>query len=112
MANEDITYFGKPAHVACDENCTKAWGIHNRPKVQLSENPEDYEWLADDELPDAPEDPGTYEGGHAKPASALDFPNRWCVRECERCRITPAGQPHTEIVLPDFSKRIRNIQEP
>lgn len=111
MAEKSIIYFGKPARVACDEQCQKAWGINNRPKVQLSETDEDdYEFLADGELPDAPADPGTYEGGQGKPSSAKFFPNKWCVRECERCEMTPPGKPDEALVLPDFSKRIKNIQ--
>lgn len=109
MANEEITYFGKRAHVACDENCAKAWGTQLRPRVQLSDDPNDFEYLADQELPDAPIDPGTLEGDVAKPESADYFPNKWCVRQCERCKITPIGQPNALIVLPDFTKRIKNI---
>jgi hypothetical protein len=109
MAEATITYFGKPARVACDENCAKAWGIQVRPAVQLSDNEDDWEWLADQELPTAPKDPGTREGYDAKPPSARQFPNRWCVRQCERCRITPPDQPDAPIELRDFSKRIQNI---
>lgn len=109
MAEKMIIYFGKPARVACDELCTKAWGINSRPSVQLSEDEDDYEYLADSELPEAPADPGTYEGGQGKPASAIGFPNKWCVRECERCAMTPPDCPNDVLVLPDLTKRIKNI---
>ena len=82
-----ITYCGEKIAVVCDRRCDKAWGIQNRPKVQLSDDPDDFYFLPDDELGQAPCNPGTYEGGHGKPVSPDEFPNKWCVRECERCRI-------------------------
>lgn len=109
MTEKMITYFGELARVACDELCSKAWGINNRPKVQLSDDEDDYAFLADDELPEAPVDPGTYEGGQGKPTSAQYFPNKWCVRECERCRMTPPEHPNDPLVFLDFSKRVYNI---
>ena len=45
-----IQYFDQPCKVACDEKCEKAWGINNRPRVQLSDDPDDYAFLSDDEL--------------------------------------------------------------
>lgn len=63
-----ITYCGQPAKVGCDEKCHKAWGSNSRPKVRLSKDDyDDYYYLSDDELGVAPIDPGTYEGGCAKP---------------------------------------------
>lgn len=109
MPTATITYFGQLTRVACDGQCLKAWGTHSRPKAQLSDDPDDYEFLADDELPTAPADPGTAEGGQSKPASAAAFPTRWCVRECERCALTPPGKPAASLQLPDFSRRLRNI---
>jgi hypothetical protein len=110
----EITFFSKKVIVKCDGNCQKAWGAHTRPRQSLSHvpgtfenHPEDWEYLADYELKDAPLDPGTYEGGHGKPLSPLDFPNKWCVRECERSGISEPGDP---LVMPDFSKRIANPQ--
>jgi hypothetical protein len=103
---KQITYCGEQRIVACDEQCSKAWGINNRPKNQLSPDPEDWEYLADRELWDAPIDPGTYEGGHAKPVTKSEIPNKWCVRECERCVMV---ESRFKIELPDFSKRIKNI---
>ena len=104
-----ITYFGQPARVNCDRQCQKAWGINSRPRVQLSEAEDDYAFLADGELGEAPADPGTYEGSHGKPTSPAQFPNKWCVRECERCSMTNFGDPDAPIELPDFSGRIKNI---
>ena len=104
---KQITYCGQQVIVSCDGKCNKAWGINNRPKLELDENDEDdYCYLSDDELDDAPEDPGTYEGGNGKPIEGEEVPNKWCVRECERCEMTDLGE---EIMLPDFSKRFYNI---
>jgi hypothetical protein len=100
-------YFNKEIKVACDENCNKAWGINNRPKIQLSDTDEDdYAFLSDNELGTAPKNPGTYEGGAGKPFSSDEFPNKWCVRECERCVRSEILE---EAVLEDFSKRRYNI---
>ncbi len=109
MPEATITYFGHPAKVCCDGNCSKAWGINNRPRVQLSDNEDDYELLADHELGDAPEDPGTYEGWQGKPLSASEFPNRWCVRECERCRMSEFGKYAEPLAVKKFDERRRNI---
>lgn len=106
-----ITYFGQQAKVACDEKCNKAWGANRRPQVQLSDDPDDYEYLSDDELPEAPEHPGTWEGSDKKPVNKVGIPNRWCVRECERCVMSSPGEHDKPLELPDFSKRIQNITQ-
>lgn len=98
-----IQYFGQPMRVNCDRNCGKAWGICERPRIQPSDDEDDYYWLADQELGVAPDDPGTYEGGHAKPMTPRAFPNKWCVRQCERCI-------RDDDELLDFTKRIYNIK--
>lgn len=101
----DITYFGQPRRVVCDRKCTKAWGMNSRPTVPLSDDPDDFAFLADAELGDAPDDPGTYEGGHGKPL----FPerhNKWCVRECERSVMSGLGQWPA---VKDFSRRVFNL---
>lgn len=103
-----ITYMGQPAKTACDGNCKKAWGISQRPKIQLSEDEDDVVFLADSELGDAPDDPGTYEGQHGKPSSALYFPNKWCVRECERSAMSYPGKHNEQLVVPNFGVRIFN----
>src|ERR1043166_4419706 len=91
-----ITFCGQRAKVACDGNCSKAWGNSRRPRVQLSDNVDDYAFLADGERGDAPVEPGTYEGlaMEAKPTNATgpDDVNRWCVRECERMAMSNPGE--------------------
>ena len=100
-----IIYFGQPCALACDGNCGKAWGINNRPRVQLSTDPDDYAFLADGELGDAPTDPGTYEGRDGKP-QGRDYLNKWCARECERSAIADQWQL---VELRDFSRRLYNL---
>jgi len=53
---------------------------------------------------DAPANPGTYEGDHAKPTDPSGS-NKWCARQCERSDLFDPGEP---IKLPDFSKRLFN----
>ena len=103
-----ITYFFQDAKIACDEQCQKAWGSTNRPKVQLSDDEDDYAYLSDNELGIAPIDPGTREGGHAKPTLKTEIPNKWCVRECERCAMSRPNQLEVELKLPDFSNKRYN----
>lgn len=86
-----ITYMGQKAKVACDGICNKAWGRNNRSKMQLNNDPDDFEFLADHELDIAPIYPGTYEGDDTKPSSTKMFPNKWCVRECERRVMSSYG---------------------
>lgn len=108
MIVKHITFCGQPAVHACDAVCSKAWGINNRPRIEYDANdPDDYAYRSDDELVSAPADPGTYEGGHAKPRSVSgpDDINKWCVRECERSQLLRPGEP---IVLRDFSRRRYN----
>ena len=81
-------FCGQLAILACNCNCTKAWGRNNRPRVQVSDNEDDYAYLADGELGEAPADPGTYEGDHAKPRDPSERHNKWCWRECERPELT------------------------
>ena len=105
---EEILFFGQRVVLACDGNCNKAWGMNTRPRVDLDEgNPDDFYWLADGELGDAPQDPGTYEGGRGKPERDQRLESKWCARECERSRIFA---PHEPIDLPDFSARLYNIK--
>lgn len=112
MIQKEIIYFGQKAIIACDEKCNKAWGINNRPRIQLDENNEDdYVWLADNELGEAPDDPGIYEGFEmcGKPQSKEERLNKWCCRECERHFINKPGEYDKPIVLRNFSERIYNI---
>ena len=74
-----IIYCGQVVKVSCDEKCHKAWGVNNRPKVQLSDDEDDIAYLSDDELGEAPINPETYEGGYAKPTLKTEIPNKQCV---------------------------------
>lgn len=89
---------GEPIVVACDGRCDKAWGINNRPRYTDGGVER---FRSDDSLPTAPIDPGTYEGGDAKPTSpCAGFEHtKWCVRECERCVWGAVGEP---LDLPEF----------
>lgn len=105
-----VTFFGQSAKVACDGCCSKAWGMNSRPSVQLSGDIDDFYYIADGELADAPADPGTTEGDHAKPLvvrSAADM-NKWCVRECERCVMSDPGAADAPLKLRDFTERRYN----
>lgn len=104
MYTQQIPWSGRAVTLACDGQCAKAWGINARPKVRFGNDPDDHALLADHELGFAPADPGTYEGGHAKPDGPADM-NKWCARECERSKIFEAGQT---VALPEFSKRLYN----
>lgn len=97
----EIVYFGRRETVSCDGRCEKAWGINSRPRVQLSDDPDDYVFVGDGELGDAPDDPGTSEGFHKKPNRPTTH-NKWCVRECERSTLKNA--------LPDMENPEPNIR--
>ena len=81
-----ITFCGQKAKVNCDRNCSKAWGINNRPRDKKGN------FLPDKSLGMAPKDPGTYEYDVGKPLSPDEFPQKWCVRECERCNMSSPGK--------------------
>jgi hypothetical protein len=66
---------------------------------------DDYCFLTDDELPDAPINPGTSEGGHFKPQHPDDRLNKWCARECERSEIIDPGKP---IIIRTFDEPFYN----
>ena len=101
-----ITLLGHPVTLACDGNCGKAWGTTLRPKVRFNkDDPDDFAYLADSELGDAPRVTRETEGGHDKPPGPSDM-NKWCSRQCERSLIFKDGEP---INLPDFSKRLYNM---
>ncbi len=68
----EITFLGQKCILSCDGDCEHAWGNN---------------WHGDKEET-APVDPGTYEGGHAKPTDKTH--NKWCARECERSSIRDA----------------------
>lgn len=106
-----ITFCGQTVKVACDGQCAKAWGSNSRSRVRLSDNEDDFAWLADNELGAAPANPGTREGGEGKPTCATgpEDLNRWCVRECERMSMSEPGGCEQPLALRDFSRRLYNI---
>jgi len=105
MHTKNIVWFGRSVTLACDGKCNKAWGVQTRPKERFDPfEPDDTAMLADDELGEAPADPGTCEGGDIKPENP-DGKNKWCSRECERASIIEPGR---QIAVHDFSKRIYN----
>lgn len=107
MLSKQIVYFGNAVVLSCDGNCAKAWGVNNRPRESFDpKEPDDYAFLADNELDVAPVNPGTYEGGHPKPRIESERLNsKWCARECERSKITDPG---AQIKLDDYSQRVYN----
>ena len=93
---------GESGVLLCDAKCEKAWGINNRPRQWLSSDEDDYVYLSDNALGLAPIDPGTYEGGDAKPTCVAERLNKWCHRECERCHTVFPGQENEPFDIPDL----------
>jgi len=110
MLAKEIIFFSQPYLLICDGKCEKAWGINSRPKNMLLDDEDDenydddYEYLADDELGIAPEDPGTYEGDCGKPRCDEDKLNKWCCRESERSDMLDVKRRMTNL-----TKRFPNI---
>jgi hypothetical protein len=105
MHTKQITFSAKKTTMVCDGKCHKAWGISQRQKVVFDPSePDDFAWLADDELGEAPAAPGTYEGGHSKPDGPHDM-NKWCARECERSAMFSPGE---EVKPRDLTRRQYN----
>lgn len=123
---KNIVYFRQDSVLACDGKCYKAWGINSRPRLyffdpgapprELREgekprNLDDYVFKKDSELGDAPEDPGTYEGDHAKPQLRVltnsELMNKWCARECERSTVCRQGKL---VVIPDLETPRPNMR--
>jgi len=107
--SSEIQFFGQPCVLACDAKCDKAFGIALRETSPNSLAEDDFEWLADDELGEAPEITGETEGGDDKPRDLLEAHNKWCARQCERAVMVDPGEP---IILPNFSERVQNITRP
>ncbi len=108
MKISEINFFNQKCRLVCDEKCQKAWGINNRPTIELSDNPDDFCYLTDEELGDAPTQSPVWEGGYNKPVSDKEKHNKWCVRECERSELFSLDKVP---FIRDFSKRIKNIPD-
>jgi hypothetical protein len=94
---------------SCDEDYCQT---HNQMKPCMAEFDDDNFAYAPDQLCDtAPSDPGTYEGGHAKPIWDGDRLNKWCVRECERNQFAPHTNPLGPIDCDDWSKFVFNMPD-
>jgi hypothetical protein len=80
--------------------------------VMQGEEPPDYDdyaYLADHELGEAPESPGTWEGTDGKPDAddpSAEKLNRWCARQCERSDRFASGE---QIIVPSFLERSFNM---
>ena len=100
MLAKAITFLGQSAVLICDNGCAQAWGLNSRPTVEVAGRTF---YISDNEQR-APDNPGTEEGGHMKPANVENAYklNRWCVRECERSTLVQSGE---EFKLPDWSTR-------
>ena len=123
MIKRNITFCAQTAAVVCDENCAKAWGRSKRPLRYFSGDPmadglsakeqdrrrDDYVYLSDSDLGQAPVDPGTTEGDHRKPRTLEQRMNKWCVRECERCAMSEPGQWREALALPDLENPRPNM---
>ena len=107
MYVKGILFFGQATALACDGKCHKAWGLSSRPQNQLSEDDDDFEWLSDLELGEAPLDPGSYEGGCAKPLPDEEKLNKWCARECERSVMVKTNE---FAKFDNFDKRLANLK--
>lgn len=103
---KQILWFDRHCTLACDGQCNKAWGLNGRPKIDFDpDEPDDYAFMADCELGEAPACTGVWEGGHGKPSGPHEM-NKWCARECERSGIFEHGEP---VVLSDYSVRLYNM---
>lgn len=112
MISKHIIWFERPAVLACDGRCDKAFGINGRPRTQLTSDPDDYIYRSDDEIGLAPppgETATLSEGSDMKP-SAMPLQdgermNKWCARECERSTL--AELPDMVRPEPNMSDRRR-----
>lgn len=110
VLQRSIVAYGQRLTLACDGRCDKAWGSSSRPRKMFSDDPDDYVFEADQDLGEAPIDPGTTEGFQGKPSgvSLTDaaLMNKWCFRECERSGEAPEGEA---VKLPDMSSPAPNM---
>lgn len=109
MLISKLKAYGQEIVIACDQNCSKAWGRACRPRLSLNPDDEDdFAYIPDDDLGIAPRDPETYEGDHAKPMHP-DRHNKWCLRECERSKSCLATE-FPRLALEDFTKPVYNYK--
>jgi len=110
MLSKRILMYNEQQILACDGRCDKAWGINGRPKRELSDHPDDYVYIGDDDLGTAPppgQTIGVSEGGHVKPSAVAlteadsELMNKWCARECERSKFFKSDQLVLESSLPN-----------
>ncbi len=110
---KEVPYMGQPVALMCDGKCNKAWGLNSRPKKMLSDNEDDYVFLSDGELGEAPdgETLGTFEGFQTKPSATPltngEDMNKWCARECERCRMIDRDEKYEPVDMDDPEPNIR-----
>jgi hypothetical protein len=112
MISKSINFCGQRVTLACDGNCSKAWGIQARPRHHFQpedEEPDDYVYLPDSALGTAPGPGETVilaEGNDTKPHAVRMTDgagtNRWCARQCERKVMVEDGE---EI-------RVRDMEHP
>lgn len=111
MIQKDVRFFGKVVTLTCDGRCDKAWGINSRRKkffVPEKEDLDDFVYLGDDELGKA-RLPMTSEDSDMRPSNAPvtdgQVMNKWCARECERCRMQ---DPDTLLMIPNMKTPVPN----
>lgn len=83
-----IPYLDKPMIVGCDGHCNLAWGIQAYGDRNVEPRSIDL-----GPAPGPGETPIMYEGNDAKPMNDAEFPNKWCVRQCERCESINPRKP-------------------
>jgi len=79
-----VPFCGKAMGVGCDGQCGLAigigWYLEDGETLDVEAIKEEGTTLEH-----LRKDPLSSEGGERKPASDSEFPNKWCVRQCERC---------------------------
>lgn len=106
LFGSEIPYTDNDTWISCDGKCDKAFGLAERPISENSLAEGDFEWLADDEVGDAPEVSCHTIDGENKPQLITELHNKWCIVHCERSILMTLGQ---EATLPNFDKRVPNI---
>jgi hypothetical protein len=119
MLSKRILMFNQHEILACDGRCDKAWGINGRPRRELSDHPDDYVYIGDDDLGTAPSPDKTVvvsEGSHGKPSAVAlieadsERMNKWCARQCERSKLFKPHQLLLESSLPNLQHPLPNLE--